>query len=412
MLKKLLFPVALVIAVAIPLLMVEENPLPFLKKKPADAAKASPVQVAVPSGALDRAAADFDETPEAAAAFLKPDTEEDTAVLDNALQRIFEGKKPASAEAAILEILRYVPQVTQLKFLNAYRGSDCLEKGYSFCTGMAQAFVALCQRIGLPARVNAFHNFEYMQGHNCAEVYYDGAWHFFDPTYGSFFYSEAEYTGKGAVYGLRALLTQPALRQNAFMVLDTANLWSGNYDRGAGIRPLARDFHYGQYDFNLGQLYDQVFSKSFPVVFSSRVTASFPMEADLSQQDDLWVGKLDGDLLDMSGKQPNGQYSRYLGVLTAGPTRFGGSADLITLKVREPGLYRITYHVLPGSRLDGLSVVELKNVVAARTVPAEKTWAVELFVQDTEGQVLISSPGCPVYVDAMHIERLPAAGNQ
>ena len=402
MLKKLLFPAALLIAVAIPLWLVQELPGTALAPPESVALVAGPA----PDGALDRARVTFQETPEQIAGFKEFTVDEDVAVLDGVLQRVFEGRKPRLDEASVLEVLRYVSQTTKLQYLNSARGSDCLAQGYGLGAGMAQALVALCQRMGFPARVNAFHNFGFMQGYNGAEVYYDGAWHFFDPTCGAFFYTEPEYNQQGRVPALRELLVNPALRQQAFMVSEPTALWTGNFDPKAGLRPLARDFVYGLYKFNLGELYDQIFSKSFPVAESNQVTASYPMDVDLRARDEVWVGAVDGDPLDMAGKQPDGRYPRYHGVLSVGPTRFGGAANLVTLLVREPGLYRITYCLAGESTAEGMSVTELRNVVAARTAATETTWSVEMYVQDTEGMLLITSPGKKVYVDAIHVERV------
>lgn len=394
---KLVFPAAMAIAVAIPLWIAEELPAKLPPPKP----------IAPPAlpGALERAQTALETSREALDQLQRIPVDEDTTVLDAALRRIFKSARPPATEASILEILRYIPQVTALQFLNSGRGSDCLAKAQGLGDGMALAFTMLCRRIGFPARINTLHNFEFMQGHTGVEVYYDGAWHFFDSTYAAFFYTEPEYNAKGRIPALREVMTDPALRQNAFMVSDPAALWKGVHLPDAGIRPFARDFAYGDYKFNLGQLYDQVFSKSFPVSWSPDATASFPVDVDLTQQDERWIGQPDADVLDMAGKQPDGRYPRFFGAVNIGPGRLGGAAHLLTLNVRTPGLYRITYHVTPDSPLDALAVVEIKNALVARTATQENTWTIEAYLQDNPGMLLITSPGQSVHIDAIHITR-------
>lgn len=57
---------------------------------------------------------------------------------------------------------------------------------FGLCDKRARVFRRLATRAGLPARVVAFERFG-DSGHMCAEVHYDGSWHFFDVTYAGMF---------------------------------------------------------------------------------------------------------------------------------------------------------------------------------------------------------------------------------
>jgi len=180
-------------------------------------------------GSLNRAFAVLDESPEYIERFRSLDPGEDTAAIDGALAAIF----PEGAtrdEAGVLRILSYAAQAIRLEATTTPLGSEVLKQGHAYCNGIAIAFVALCRRAGLPARVNAFHNLEWMEGHNAAEVHYDGAWRFFDPTYGAFYYSTAAYDGAGRVLGLRELAANAGPR-HGFQV--TRRLWKGTSTGGS-----------------------------------------------------------------------------------------------------------------------------------------------------------------------------------
>ena len=105
-------------------------------------------------GSLNRAFAVLDESPEYIERFRSLDPGEDTAAIDGALAAIF----PEGAtrdEAGVLRILSYAAQAIRLEATTTPLGSEVLKQGHAYCNGIAIAFVALCRRAGLPARVNA-----------------------------------------------------------------------------------------------------------------------------------------------------------------------------------------------------------------------------------------------------------------
>jgi len=70
------------------------------------------------------------------------------------------------------------------------RGGDlnCFATRSGFCRARADLFVKMCALQHIPARVFNLYNFSKNKtGHSCAQAYYDGAWHFFDVTYGGVF---------------------------------------------------------------------------------------------------------------------------------------------------------------------------------------------------------------------------------
>jgi hypothetical protein len=401
--KRILFYAFLLLAAFIPLALLSlgEGGRLALMKTP------EPPAALTAGGYFANAFAASEESDPEIAEYAVPAAGENTAVLDDALKAIFNGSgRPPRTEATLLEILRYVPQVTRLEFLGSPRGSDCLAAGKSFCTGMALAFTALCRRAGFPARANAFHNFEWMMAHNAAEVYYDGAWHYFDPTYGVFYYTSDTY-GEGRVPALSELLVNPALRRHAFMVTDPAHLWQAAHHPDDPLRPLPADWQYGNYDFTIGELFDQVFSRAFPVIQSENQTASFPLVCDLQSARTLEFGEADGDILDTLGRLPSGAYPVFHGWPVIGEMRLGASMLTVSIRMPEAGRCRLVLGLLPGTGPENLQAIPLRHVAAESIERSENRWILTCRVQDREGVLQIVNPGASAHCDFIRAERLP-----
>ncbi len=61
-----------------------------------------------------------------------------------------------------------------------------LEVGSGICGHAALTFAAIVKRFGLPVRSVQLW-YENGSGHIAAEVFYDGAWHYYDPTFGAYY---------------------------------------------------------------------------------------------------------------------------------------------------------------------------------------------------------------------------------
>lgn len=356
-------------------------------------------------GSLNRAFVLFDEPQELVDSFRQQTPGEDLSIIDAKLAETFpEGAR--QDEAALLRMLSYVAQTTQLKFSATPLGSEVLKQGFGYCYGMALAFVALCRGAGLPARVNAFRNLEVMEAHNMAEVYYGGAWHLFDPTYGVFFYTSENFDGSGRIASLRDLAAHQTPRY-AFEV--TANLWTGAFDGQVNTKRVPSETKCGEYPFTLLEFYERVFTKAFPVIPFDGVATSYPLDLDLREIDELWIGKKDGSYMDQFGREATGRYPRYFGTPVIGKSQMGTVLQTITFHVSKPGRYRLTYHMAEGSQHDRMAAVELKNVVVGRAVAEAHTWRLECYVQDTDAVLLVTNRYHAALVDAFHVERIADA---
>ncbi len=357
-----------------------------------------------PASILDRSFVDFQESPEAVSAFRRLDPQEDLVVLDAALERIFGAERPPINEAAVLKVLSYVPQVTRLKANSGHLGSDCLSAGKGYCYGMGWAFVALCRRLGLPARLNGLHNIGLMQAHNTAEVHYESAWHWFDPTFGTFFYTRPAYDGQGKIPSLRELMAYPARRQFCFC---TANeIFTGAYQASLPVRPCPEDYMRERYSYSLLQFYERVLGQAFPIIESKQRGSTFPIDIELGSEKEVWIGTIDGQVSDMFRERAGMEYPRFRGASKIGRCRLGMIYHLITLKTSASGLYRLTYHFCKTNWIVDLQIMELKGLVVGRTWQEKDSWTVEFSVQQTEAIFLVANPRTNAAVDAIHVVRV------
>ncbi len=294
----------------------------------------------------------------------------------------------------------------KLEASNARTGSEHLKQGHGFCTGYALAFVALCRRAGFAARMSSFNNFGLMQGHNAAEVYYDGTWHFFDPTFGTFFYTRPDYDGQGYIPSLREIMVYTESRQSCFCA--TQKLWTGSYEAPSKVLLLPEDYLKDKYGYSLRQFYDQLLSHGFPAVPGRESAVSYPINIDLRTDQDVWIGSVDGREQDMFGARVSGQYPRFYGATHLGKTRHATAFHTFTLQTTGPDLFRLTYHFF-GGKHDQLGVVELKNVLAGRIMADKTTWSVDIFAQGDEVIFLVANRNDQAYVDAIHVSRITEA---
>lgn len=352
---------------------------------------------------LDRAFATAMETAADVAAYQRLIEGEDTGILDAALRQACGVTTPETTEATAITLLHYVAQVMKLEFSSVRTGSEFLAQGHGYCTGFALAYVALCRRAGFPARMNSFNNFGLMQGHNAAEVYYGGAWHFFDPTFGTFFYSHDTYNGLGCIPALRELMTTPQSRSNCFCF--PGQLWTAIYD-GPG-KPISMPETYlnERYGYSLREFYEQLFTRAFPAASGSECAVSQPIDLDLRTTPEVWVGTVDANEQDMIGERINGQYARFHGATHLGKTRHATLFHTITLRTPAPGRYRLTYH-FTGGKHEQLGIVELRSVIAGSVAATETTWSADLYLQDDVASFLIVNQSGQAYVDAIHAQRL------
>jgi hypothetical protein len=106
------------------------------------------------------------------------------------LEKIVEPFAGADAYTRATAIMDWVFANVQHPFLcgplaadRAMTEEQLIDSGAGWCNEQARVFIALCEVSGLPARLLFEFHANTISGHTVAEVYIDGRWVFFDPTF-------------------------------------------------------------------------------------------------------------------------------------------------------------------------------------------------------------------------------------
>jgi hypothetical protein len=220
-------------------------------------------------------------------------SDEDKVFLDSVLTSIFpKVTDDLSNEEKSIEILRYVASYLRLK-RNGGTATKILRDGSSLCGGVARAFIILCRKTGIPARYVNSAYLPSLSSHTASEVFYEGKWHLFDPTFGVFFYSNPDYDRGGWVLSFHELFSAP-YEGAAFKVVSRP--WTGQYDesvRAFGVIPVEDGYLKGKYGDSVITLYRRDLEEAFPVSYDGD-TVSYPVDANLSAERSQWFGQVDG----------------------------------------------------------------------------------------------------------------------
>jgi hypothetical protein len=108
-----------------------------------------------------------------------------------------------------------------------------LTAGSGICGHAALTFAAIIKRFKLPVRSVQFYYADGVNNHIAAEVYYGGAWHYYDPTWGAFY---ADATGR--VLSIDDARTHPD--PESLLQQDGTLLWRSILSM-AGVPPLGAE---------------------------------------------------------------------------------------------------------------------------------------------------------------------------
>lgn len=193
---------------------------------------------------------------------------DDQKFLRSILHAIFpDGTSGFTEEQIAIEILRYVSTSLRLKG-NSGTASKILAEGYAICGGMSTSFRTLARMEGLPTRYIGIFGVVNQGGHALDEVYYDGQWHLFDPTYGMFFYSKPDYDQTGHVASFAEVIATATEDLYLFKAIDQP--WIGQYDpsvRAFGVVEAENDYLADYYGYPFVAAYRQMFTETFPVAY-------------------------------------------------------------------------------------------------------------------------------------------------
>ena len=334
---------------------------------------------------------------------LEISSEEDRGFLEEVLKSIFpDGTGGLTDEQKGIAILRYASSALELKN-NGGSATKIIKEGYAICGGLSHVHRVLCRMVGLPSRyIGAFNLRPIMGSHAISEVYYDGKWHLLDPTFGLFFYSREAYDGTGEIASFHDLVMS-ADRWTAFKVVEQP--WIGRYDaavRSHGVAAVEADYLKDRYKTPIMDLYRKYMAETFPIAYGHNDPVSYPVDADLSDREEMRIGEADGNSGDVLRMVTNG--SAYVG-----GHYLGGSypPGFHTWSIRTPGPCRLRIEYF--STHDNPPVLKPSPLKAARIVSVQtegRRVAMDLQVIGPEVIVSIYCPEGTFAVDAVRAARV------
>jgi len=274
------------------------------------------------------------------------DPREDNEFLQTVLDTIFPaGVEGFSEEEKAIEILRYTPSKLELKSKSGSLATEFLKDGYGDCGGMSIVFRTLARKVDLPTRFIYLFGVVDQGNHTLVEVYYDGQWHLFDPTFGLFFYSEPEYNQNGKVPALKELLGNTS---NWYLYKVVDQPWTGRYDeqiRSFGVVRAPEDYLAAYYGYPFVASYRQMFETTFPISYGyEEHVLSFPVVADFSVDSSFSVGEVDDDYMDVAivtaGEETAGKVGHYSFLKNSAYQLM----NTWFITAPSPGFVRITYY--------------------------------------------------------------------
>lgn len=333
------------------------------------------------------------------------DPTDNQAFLQSVLDTIFpESTSGLTEEQIVIEIQRYVSTSLLLKS-NSGNATKILTEGYAICGGISISFRTLVRMTGIPARYIGTFGVVSQGGHALAEVYYDGQWHLFDPTYGLFFYSNPAYDQRGHIASFAEILSSATDGWYLFKTIDQP--WVGRYDphiRSFGVIRAEDDYLADAYGYPFMEAYRQMFATTFPVAYVNQQILSFPVEADFIASNSLSIGGLDSNTIDVVVTTTVAETSG-----RTGSSYLGGSPleEIHTWFITAPsaGFVRIRYYSTEPDP-PSLMLFPLKGIHVVDAVQEGNQAEFLLRITDPEASVQFWASDGVYWVDAMQAEWL------
>ena len=179
---------------------------------------------------------------------------------------------------------------------------SAFETGAGICGAQGAAFVAICRRMGLQARLVQIYNIDHSNGRNhvAAEVNFGGRWRFYDPTSRAYFIRESESS-------LEPLSLEDIRRADGprpIVVVDASNPWrvamiNAGFDPLDYLNSATADIMYdGKGIVRVSPVKHAEDAPVFPVSYSTAGVPSFVGATRLDEYDPSVVSDLEWLLLD------------------------------------------------------------------------------------------------------------------
>lgn len=321
---------------------------------------------------------------------------ENRDILRAILDTLFENSVDLTDEEKSLHILKYVSSVLVSKS-NSGTATSILRKGYALCFGKSKVFTMLCRAAGLPSRQISYIYAVDVGSHVVSEVFYDGAWHLYDPTFGILFYTNPEYENPGNVLSFHELVRNPYGGVAYSVVAQTS---SGFYDEATRSYAVSKieDEHRTLEEGISVASYREGIQRTYPVAYGENDLVSYPVDANLLHDTSQWFGRVDNSNSELALYTKRFSGSGYLGI--SNPPGF--HTWLIKAKPFTT-IHMEYYGVFPNP--PKLMLVPLRAATIVESISTDKKITFTIHVTDSIASVSVYCPEKTFEVDALHIYR-------
>ena len=322
--------------------------------------------------------------------------DEDKAFLGDILETVLEGEEGLSDEAKSIRILKYVSSSLTPK-ANQGSATKIIRDGFALCGGKSLVFVTLCRKAGMAARYVGSMYMPELRSHAISEIFYDGKWHLYDPTFGIFFYSNPDYDSTGYVISFHDLVSNP-YGWTPFKVVSKAG--TGRYDESVKTLAITKmgPSSLAEHNEESVDSYRKDLNEAYPIAYGSDDMVSYPVDANLLENASQWFGQLDDKDGELANYAVRFSGSHYVGSgvppafhtwVVKAPPHTTVSIEYYSVNPNPPKLYLVP--------LRAVKVVDCKY--------EDRKVTFTVYVNDSEAVLSVYCPGASFDVDAMHIYR-------
>ena len=271
---------------------------------PSETAKLSPFNIKYSDSNSER-------PPNESDLVITPD--EDQKFLEETLEKVLKKKRNGSDEEKSIQILKFISSSFVNK-PNDGSATKMIRDGFALCGGQSHSFVMLCRKAGIAARYVGSMYMPTMSSHAIGEVFYEGKWHLFDPSFGVFFYSNSNYDKAGYVLSFHDLAANSEAG-TALKVVPKAG--AGKYDDTATAFPITAvgkdQAKRSRKEVKLITRYRKEMNQAYPIAYGNDDLVSYPVDANLIQTKDQWFGQVDESNQELGRYETRFSGSHYLG---------------------------------------------------------------------------------------------------
>lgn len=323
------------------------------------------------------------------------------AVMTDKVEEICAGKN--SAEDKMLAICEWIcANISNREY--EYEENNVKNDVFSWfatrsglCNARANICVEMAGYLNLEAHVMNLYDFPNAQsGHSTAEVYYDGKWHFFDPTNGGYFRDK-----DGEIMSLEEMRAKPKEAMDGMVVFEKTL-----DDSTDGYNFERMNWYYSEE--SLGSM------RSYAIKGREYETIVYPT-VDMKKTTALSIGEIDNNDEDVRVEGMEQDLSQFLAFALAKPSYGGNIQTKWELKNCENKKYYLKYYFYGGETGELRVIGENAEIVSNELLNIENTadesgngiWEIEFVPSDEACNIWIThdymEAGVGAFIDKIEL---------